>query len=71
MVIICQGSRHFPLTNLFNIHIHLIRWLLLLSYFKDKETGSERLSNLPQITQLIDAKIRQNPDSLAPEPANP
>lgn len=56
----CQGSRHFPLTNLFNIHTHPIRWLLLLSYLKDQETGPEMLNNLPQTTPLIDGKMRQS-----------
>lgn len=53
-------SRHFPLTNLFNIHNHPIGWLLLLSHLTDGQTGPERLSNLPQITQLINGRMRQS-----------
>lgn len=43
------------------------RWAILHP-FTDKETGSERLGNWPEVTKPVDGGVKTKPGLLAPEP---
>lgn len=53
--------------NSFNHQNNIVRQIVLLSSFLEGETGTKRLSDLPQITWLVGDWVGFKPRSLAPE----
>lgn len=64
LVYVRHCSNHFAHINSFRPH-NLVslphKWRLLWSHFVDEKTGTEKLSNLPMVTELVSGGARIQP----------